>query len=123
MADTNYDKLCGIAINRFHMSAITFYELTPIEFSTALLDWGEQSVRESRNRNDLRETIYDAARFIIFWLVNISGKSLKRNLKTYSDVVEFDWEKKEKIPQTVDQMKQTCFNIIAAFKKPNKKKN
>lgn len=64
---------------------------------------------------------YNVARFLIKFIYNISGKTLKRPIKDDRDVVEFDWDEKTK-KQGLDEMKAQMYSLFNIFKHKNKKK-
>ena len=110
----NLDKLCGIAIARLGLNFIEFYELTPIEFSEAV---NQKSISEEfKTRLE-----YDVARYTVRHLWNMQGRHVKRLIKTVKEVDVFPWEKEEerknKKPQTLDEMKSELKSIYNIFKK------
>lgn len=52
--------MCGIAINRLHITADEFYMLTPVEFDFAMKDYNEQNLRKQKFDAELMrlQTIY-----------------------------------------------------------------
>jgi len=105
------DELCGIAINRLHISSMDFYNLTPIEYHEALQDWGKQ-IEYGVQSN------YNVSRWIVRHLWNMQGKYLKHPIKKVTDVEEFAWDKKE--VQTKEEVIKAIKSIFGGMAKRTK---
>ncbi len=91
--------------------------MTPREFGEAIKATNEELNFwfEAKTKQN-----YEVSRFVLFHLINISGKSLKRSMKAYTELVEFPWEKRqEKVGKSIDQMRMELMRIAQTY---NKKK-
>lgn len=109
--DTDFDYLCGIAVNRLHINVNDFYRLTPREFAHAVKDYNETQTLNYR-------TLYEVERFGLRHHWNMQGKTLKHSIKEDEQIQGFSWDHIKKAKnQTVDEMKQALQGIVKAFKK------
>ena len=88
-----YDELCGTAINRLHLSAMEFYDLTPVEFHFAIED---NNTLELQMFDSFRRTVYDSMRLQTAMIVN-TNPYVKQKIKDPRKLIEFEWERREKI--------------------------
>lgn len=114
--EARLSELFGIAVSRFGLSWDEFLELSPIEFHWALKD---SNMREF----NLQRSIFEAMRIQTVHLMNISGKSLKREITNPQQWMPFVWEKTTKSvkKQSVEEMKEILLSIISGVKRKNER--
>ncbi len=79
--------MCGIAINRLHITADEFYMLTPVEFDFAMKDYNEQNLRKQKFDAELM-------RLQTIFLMNANLPRESQILST-QELIRFPWEKEE----------------------------
>ena len=87
--------MAGVALCKFGLTPDKFYNLIPVEFTQALQQWNTD--REAQERFELEKM-----RLQTLYLMNVH---LKTPLKKVTDLMEFEWDKKESevfIPTTED---------------------
>jgi hypothetical protein len=82
------NELCGIAINRLHLSPDEFYSLTPLEFDYALKDFNDQSQFKLRYEAELM-------RLQTAYLININLEE-KNQFDDPRKLMRFPWESENK---------------------------
>jgi len=107
-----------MALSVLHLSAIDFYELTPIEFKYAIKIANEREMSWFRTR-------YEVARYLARHIWNSAGRTLKRGYeyKEPKEVGLFNWEVEEKIQekQTVEEIRSGLFRIFGSGSGKKKK--
>lgn len=98
--------MCGIAVGRFGLSAVEFYNLAPIEFHYAIKDHG---IIETQKIELQVHTVYEAMRLQTYYLLH-ANPYVKRKPQTVEKYMPFIWDKKEK-PQTIKEQEA----ILRAF--------
>lgn len=106
-----YERLCGIAVNRLHLTVADFYGMSPIEYDEALNDWGEQLQLEVQSN-------YNVARWLARHLWNMQGRHLKRMIQNPQDLEEFKWDRKQE--QTKEQIMAAIKTIFGGMRKRKK---
>lgn len=82
------NELCGIAINRLHLSTDEFYSLTPLEFDYAIKDFNIQYQSNQRFKAELM-------RLQTAYLININLEE-KDQIADPKKLMKFPWEEEDK---------------------------
>lgn len=93
-----------MAVARLGITVREFAKMTPKEFSYAL----EAKNKEQENKE---VSAYERLRILITKQMNMSGKSVKREVKP-EEIMKFPWDTKKQSPE---EMKRQVLNIAAAF--------
>ena len=103
-----------MALSRFGLSWEHFLDLSPKEFYDALKDDNERKEQEIKV---ITRSISETIRMQTILLMNISGKSLKKDIDNdvkMKKVFPFSWDQEE--TQTIGQMKTIMKTLAAAHK-------
>lgn len=108
--------MSSIAVARFGITVMEFYDMTPLEFTYAMQDWNKVKQLEVEEMN---KTVFESMRFQTMLIYNMNPYR-KKSLRKPSQLFKLPWEKAK--AQTVGQMKTMLHALAAAFGTKDKKK-
>jgi len=107
-----------MALSRLGITAIQFYQLTPIEFDYALNDHHDYTVQKTKF---YQQTSYEVARYMLTHQWNMSGRTLKQPIKDSKKALPLPWDLDEpkkytsEAKQTPEQMAGILKSIARHF--------